>query len=102
MRMVSGSIARTTTGLNVRATPGGAIVATLVAGALVECLGAPVDGWVRVCARGWTQDGVTLYFEEDERAGKKLTTRGGPEQWRYVEVNGAVAAAYLTLVDGPA
>lgn len=100
MRMVSGAVARTTTGLNVRATPGGAIVATLVAGALVELLGAPVAGWVRVCARGWTEDGKTLYFEPDVGGGKKASVRGGV-LWRFVEVQGAVAVAYLELVDGP-
>ena len=101
MIFAAGAVARTTTGLNMRATPGGAIVATLVARALVELLGKPVDGWVRVCARGWTLDGKTIYFEPDERAGKKLTTRSGNGGWRFVEVQGAVAVAHLELVDGP-
>jgi len=83
-----------------RGTPGGAIVATLVAGALVECLGQPVDGWVRVCARGWTEDGKSLYFEPDVRAGKKASVRGGTP-WRFVEVQGAVAVGFLTVIDGP-
>jgi len=100
MMFASGAVARTTTGLNMRATPGGAIVATLVAGALVELLGKPVDGWVRVWARGWTLDGKSIYFEPDERAGAKLAVRSGG--WRFVEVQGAVAVEYLDLVDGPA
>lgn len=101
MKITTGAICRTTTGLNMRATPGGAIVATLAAGALVELLGSPVDGWVRAVARGWTQDGKTLYFEPDTASGAKLTTRssGG---WRFVAVQGAAAVAYLSVVDGPA
>ena len=98
MRIVSGSICRAKTGLNMRATPGGAIVATLTAGAVVECLGKPVDDWVRVAARGWTLDGKTIYHEPDTSSGAKLTTRGG---WRFVEVQGAVAVEYLDLIDGP-
>jgi len=98
MKMVAGAICRTTTGLNMRKTPGGALAATLTAGALVELLGQPVDGWVRVCARGWTLDGVTLYHEPDVRAGTKLLVRG---VWRFMEVQGAVAVKYLEMVDGP-
>lgn len=98
MRMTPGAICRTKTGLNMRKTPGGAIAATLAAGALVELLGRPVDGWVRACARGWTLDGVTIYHEPDMASGVKLTTRGG---WRFVEVQGAVAVQYLEIVDGP-
>jgi len=99
MKMAFGAICRTKTGLNMRATPGGEIVATLVAGALVELLGKPVDGWVKVVARGWTLDGKTIYFEPDEQAGKKLAVRSGG--WRFVEVQGAVAVDYLEMVDGP-
>jgi hypothetical protein len=102
MRMVSGSICRVMSGsnnLNVRATPVGAIVATLVTGALVELLGKPVDGWVRVIARGWTDDGKTIYFEPDVRSGKKAAVRSAG--WRFVEVQGAVAVQFLELVDGP-
>ena len=99
MRIETGAICRTTTGLNMRDGPGGAIVATLVKGALVEALGKPVVGWLRVCARGWTLDGKTIYFEPDERAGKKLAVRSGG--WRFVEVQGAVAVDYLEIVDGP-
>lgn len=99
MKMVSGAVCRTTTGLNMRDTPNGAIKATLVAKALVEIMGKPVDGWVRVVARGWTMDGKTIYSEPDVRSSVKLTTRGG---WRFVEVQGAVRVEYLELVDGPA
>ena len=101
MKMASGAICRTKTGLNMRATPDGEIVATLVADALVELLGKPVAGWVRVVARGWTLDGKTIYFEEHTGSGKKLTTRGSGGDWRFVEVQGAVAVKFLTLVDGP-
>lgn len=103
MKLISGALARTTTGLNMRATPGGAIVATLVAGALVEALGKPVDGWVRVVARGWTQDGRTIYFETEVSAGKKLSANGqaAPGGWRFIEQQGAVAANFLDIVDGP-
>lgn len=82
-----------------RATPGGAIVATLVKGALVELMGQPVGGWARAVARGWTQDGKTIYHEPDMSSGVKLTTRGG---WRFVEVQGAVAVEFLKVIDGPA
>lgn len=99
MRIEFGAICRTKTGLNMRATPGGAIVATLTKGALVELLGKPVDGWVRAVARGWTADGKTIYSEPDTSSSAKLTTRGG---WRFVEVQGAVAVEYLDVVDGPA
>lgn len=99
MKMTSGAICRTKTGLNMRATPGGAIVATLAAGALVELLGLPVDGWIRAVARGWTLDGKTIYHEPDTSSGQKLASRGG---WRFVEVQGAVAVRYLEIVDGPA
>ena len=99
MKITPGSVLRTTTGLNMRATPGGAIVATLVKGALVEALGKPVDGWLRVVARGWTLDGKTIYFEPDVRAGKKMSVRSGG--WRFVAVEGAVAVEYLEIVDGP-
>jgi hypothetical protein len=101
MKIAPGSICRTTTGLNMRVSPGGAIVATLVAGALVEALGNPVNGWVLAVTRGWTQDGTTIYFEPDVRSGKKASVRGGGG-WRFVEVHGAVAVEYLTVIDGPA
>lgn len=101
MRMVSGAICRTTTGLNMRETPGAAIVATLVKDALVELLGEPVDGWVHVKARGWTQDGKRLYFEPDVRSGEKATVRSGDGGWRFMEVTGWVAARFLTVIDGP-
>jgi len=48
MIIVSGSQVRTTDNLNLRATPGGALVATLQAGTLAQALGKPVDGWLRV------------------------------------------------------
>lgn len=98
MIFASGSLARTTTGLHVRRAPDGEIVATLKTGALVECLGKPANGWVRVVARGWTVDGRTIYAEPDVRSEVKLMTRGG---WRFVEVQGAVAVRYLELIDGP-
>ena len=101
MNIVSGSQLRTTTGLNMRDGPGGAIVAELVAGALVEALGKPVDGWLRVCARGHTLDGVTIYTDPDQLAAVKLTVRGVAD-WRWVEVQGAVAVKHLEIVDGPA
>jgi hypothetical protein len=99
MRIVSGAICRTKTGLNMRATPGGVIVATLAANALVEMLGAPVDGWARAVARGWTLDGKTIYSDPDMSSSVKATTRAS---WRFVEVQGAVAVKYLDVVDGPA
>jgi len=101
MKITTGSVLRTTTGLNMRDVPGGAIVATLVKGALVEALGHPVDGWLRVCARGWTLDGVTLYTDPDVLAAVKLTVRGVAD-WRWVEVQGCAAVAHLEVVDGPA
>lgn len=100
MQIAPGSVLRTTTGLNMRATPGGAIVAELVAGALVEALGKPVDGWVRVCARGHTLDGKTLYTDPDVLAAVKLTTRSAGD-WRFVEVQGCAGVAFLAVVDGP-
>jgi hypothetical protein len=100
VKIVPGSVLRTTTGLNMRATPGGAIVATLVKDALVEALGNPVDGWLRVCARGHTLDGKTLYTDPDQLAAVKLTVRGAAD-WRFVEVQGCAAVAHLEVVDGP-
>jgi len=103
MRMVTGSICRTKTGLNMRATPGGAIVATLVKDALVELLGKPVDGWGRALAVGNTEDGKALYFEPDVASGQKATIHGEsePGDWRLVDVQGAVAVRFLDVVDGP-
>jgi len=102
MKMVSGAICRVMTGenrLNVRLAPDGEIVASLASGSLVELLGKPVDGWVRVVARGWTQDGKRIYYEPDVRSGEKAAVRSGG--WRFVEVTGAVAVRYLDVVDGP-
>ena len=100
MNISTGSVLRTTTGLNMRDVPGGAIVATLVAGALVTALGHPVDGWLRVVARGHTQDGVTIYTDPDVLAAVQLTVRSAAP-WRWVEVQGAAAVDYLEVVDGP-
>lgn len=101
MKIIPGAILRATTGLNMRATPGGAIVATLAAGALVEALGKPVDGWLRVAARGWTQDDKTLYTDTDTLAAVKAAVRSAAP-WRFVTVQGAVAVSHLEVVDGPA
>jgi hypothetical protein len=97
MRLSPGALARSKTGLNVRDSAGGKKVATLRAAVLVVVEGEPVNGWVRITARGWTQDGKTIYFEPDTRSGVKLT-RGG---WRWLEIMGWVAARYLDVVDGP-
>lgn len=101
MQMVTGALCRTKTGLYIRQGPGGQIVAELVKDALVQCLGKPVDGWVRVVARGWTLDGLKIYSEPDMLSSLKLTTRSAAAVWRFVEVQGAVGAGYLDVVDGP-
>jgi len=101
MIIIPGSVLRTTTGLNMRATPGGAIVATLVKGALVTALGKLVDGWLRVVARGHTLDGRAIYTDPDVLATVKATTRSVAD-WRFVEVQGCAAVEYLEVVDGPA
>jgi hypothetical protein len=100
MKIVTGSQLRTTTGLNMRDGPDGAIVATLVKDSLVEALGKPVDGWLRVVARGHTQDGKTLYTDPDVLATVKLTTRSAAP-WQFVEMQGAVDVKHLAVEDGP-
>jgi hypothetical protein len=104
MIIVSGSQVRTTDNLNLRATPGGALVATLQAGALAQALGHPVDGWVRVVSHGHTQDGKTLYSDPDSRALVKAIIHGSGSagDWRAADVQGAVAVKYVAVEDGPA
>jgi len=104
MNIVPGSQVRTTSNLNLRATPGGALVATLQAGALAVALGKPVDGWLRVVSHGHTQDGLKLYSDPDTRATVKALVHGplSPGDWRAMDVQGAVAVKHLSVVDGPA
>ena len=104
MNIVSGALVRTTANLNLRATPGGALVATLQAGSLAVALGKPVDGNVRVVSHGHTQDGLTLYSDPDSRALVKAVVHGPnkPGDWRLADVQGAVAVHHLAVVDGPA
>ena len=104
MNIVSGSQVRTTDNLNLRATPGGMLVATLQVGALAQALGKPVDGWLRVVTHGYTQDGLKLYSDPDSRALVKALVHGPsrPGGWRLADVQGAVAVHHLAVVDGPA
>ena len=104
MQIVSGSLVRTTDNLNLRATPGGALVATLQAGSLAQALGKPVDGNVRVVSHGHTRDGLKLYSDPDPRALLKAVVHGpnAPGAWRLADVQGAVAVAHLAVEDGPA
>ena len=104
MNIVSGSLVRTTDNLNLRASPGGRMVATLQAGSLAVALGKPVDGWLRVVSHGHTQDGLKLYSDPDSRALMKAFVYGPnrPGDWRLADVQGAVAVKHLAVVDGPA
>ena len=104
MIIVSGSQVRTTANLNLRATPGGALVATLQAGTLAQALGKPVDGWLRVVCHGQTQDGKTLYSDPDSGALLKAIVHGAgaPGDWRPADLQGAVAVEFLSIVDAPA
>ena len=103
MIIVSGALVRTTDNLNLRATPGGALVATLQAGTLAQALGKPVDGWLRVVSHGHTQDGTRLYSDPDSRALVKAIIHGAGSvgDWRLADVQGAVAVKHLSVVDGP-
>jgi hypothetical protein len=103
MIIVSGSLVRTTDNLNLRATPGGALVATLHAGTLAQALGKPVDGWLRVVSHGHTKDGTRLYSDPDSRATLKAIVHGAGAagDWRPADVQGAVAVKYLAVEDGP-
>jgi hypothetical protein len=100
--IVSGSQVRTTDNLNLRATPDGALVATLQAGTLAQALGKPVDGWLRVVSHGHTQDGLRLYSDPDTNATLKAIVHGAgkPGPWRPADVQGAVAVKHLAVVDG--
>ena len=104
MNIVSGSQVRTTDNLNLRAAPGGALVATLQKGSLAVALGKPVDGWLRVVSHGHTQDGQRLYSDPDTRATVKAIIHGAGAagDWRLVAVQGAVSVAHLAVEDGPA
>jgi hypothetical protein len=95
---------RTTANRNLRATPGGALVATLQAGTLAQALGKPVDGWLRVVSHGHTQDGLTLYADPDIHATVKAVIHGAgkPGAWRAADVQGAVEVKHLAVEDGPA
>jgi hypothetical protein len=103
MIIVSGALVRTTANLNLRATPGGKQVsATLQSGAIVQALGKPVDGWLRVVCHGHTQDGVRLYSDPDTSATLKAIVHGAaaPGDWREIDMQGAVAVEFLAIVDG--
>lgn len=102
--IVSGSQVRTTANLNVRATPGGALVATLQADTLAQALGKPVDGWLRVISHGHTQDGLKLYSDPDSRSTLKAIVHGAGSAgaWRAADVEGCVSVKHLAVVDGPA
>ena len=103
MNIVSGSLVRTTDNLNLRATPGGRLLATLQTGTLAQALGKPVGGWLRVVCHGHTQDGLTLYADPDSHALVKAIIHGAgkPGPWRLVDVQGAVAVKHLAVEDGP-
>jgi hypothetical protein len=103
MIIVSGSLVRTTDNLNLRATPGGALVATLQAGTLAQALGKPVDGWLRVVSHGHTKDGLRLYSDPDTNATLKAIVHGAGSSgdWRTVDVQGAVSVKHLAVEDGP-
>lgn len=110
MRIAVDGMVRATTGLNLRAGRGTntAILAVLVKDALAWVGGAPVGDWVLVDVSGWTNDGVRLWTDEDERSTVKATLRGAgtdqPEQgvWRRVTVRGYVSVGFVAVVDGPA
>ena len=104
MNIVPGSVIRTTDNLNLRATPGGALVATLQAGTLAQALGKPVDGRLRVVSHRHTQDGLKLYSDPDSRALVTALVHGPskPGAWRLADVQGAVAVKHLAVVEGPA
>ena len=104
MIIVSGSLVRTTANLNLRATPGGRLLATLQAGTLAQALGKPVDGWLRVVCHGHTQDGTRLYSDPDSSALVKAIIHGAgaPGDWRPADLQGAAAVEFLAVVDGPA
>ena len=103
MIIVSGALVRTTANLNLRATPGGKIIATIQAGTLAQALGKPVDGWLRVVCHGHTQDGKTLYSDPDTSALLKAIVHGAGSagDWRPADLQGAVAVEFLSIVDGP-
>jgi hypothetical protein len=100
--IVSGALVRTTANLNLRATPDGALVATLQAGTLAQALGKPVDGWLRVVSHGHTQDGKRLYSDPDSGALLKAIVHGAGSvgDWRPADLQGAVAVKHLAVVDG--
>lgn len=117
MRIAADGMVRASTGLNLRAGRGTntAILAVLVKDALARVVGAPVGDWVLVDVSGWTNDGVRLWTDGDERSTVKATLRAGsvgpvrgasndrPEQgvWRRVTVRGYVSMGFVTVVDGP-
>lgn len=119
--MVNGGLARTTTGLNLRAGVGTqhSAVATLVADCLVHLLDEPHNGWVEVALWGWVNDRdlTQVYAEPDTRSAVKAkrsllksaymvdVRREG--EWREVNILGFVAIrdqrkVFLVVEDGPA
>lgn len=106
MRLAKGALARTTNGLNLRAGAGTqhSVVAVLKKDALLWAVEDPAAGWVRVEMNGWTQDGKTICFEDDELSGVKATKNASATagEWQAVTLAGYVSTGYLSVVDGPA
>ena len=111
MKVATGGLVRTTSGLNFRAGRGTGhkLLAVLNLDALLHPLEDGTGSWLHARLYGWRhKDGADLYTDPDERAAKKARLTGGVPgvvskdgEWNFVVLDGYVSSDYVTVVDGP-